>query len=307
MSGIFDWWRSIFSGGWLAHDEDPREVAERDLDGDASVEDFEAWRLHCVGAWSGLGSYINDSAMRRDIKFAKSIGLGRVDVILNDFASKRSAQKFETYNEARILDYCKRLRDEGFHVHLMSWWMPHRDFIERGSEKLVELVQKSDASSVMLDVEEPWLHANGAMGFDAASDLTSKLLAPIQWGITGIGYASVSGLGPLARVCDYIVPQCYATSNNTLNPSTMCQVIVKRWRTKMQIPERVRLVMGLAGYRQAGRAGYTKDRLMTEAWNGAIVTKPADIVYWSMRHLRQTKSTAKLVQQFAQQAVFRVT
>ena len=254
--------------------------------------EIDPWKLGNVGAWVGFGTFRNNAGIDRDLKLADELGLTRLDVIVNDHSGSRQPRVFSTYNKSRIEALCKRANDQGIEIHLMSWWMPHASYIHEGAKQLVDLVDRCGARSVMLDAEEPWTQARRRMDWDDAAALTAQELREITWGVTGIGYAPTDKLKPLVELADYMVPQCYSTSRNSLDPATAAPKLCGRWRRVFGDRP---LVIGLAGYRQKGRIGYTKDRFMTTAYAAAKSQHPTDIVYWSLRHIRSSHTTSKII------------
>jgi len=310
----FSWWLR-----WLKaekpveqHDEDerpdPSEPADDIVAGELEPLEPEQpsaaptpWKLRSVGAWLGSASLVSNAAISRDIKFARELGLGRLDLVINDFSGKRQPTSFGTYNRKMIEEFCRRAVDEGFAVHLMTWWMPHEKFIREGASELVDLVGATRAMSVMIDAEEPWTLAARPMNYEEAGALTAEVLT-VPFGVTGIGYASGPKLGPLVRRAVYMVPQCYSTAGNTLNPKTAAVSLSNLWRKRFGDRE---LVVGLAGYRQKGRPGYTQEGFMSAAFETATRARPTDIVYWSMRQIRASRTTANVIRGLAQQASHR--
>lgn len=310
------WWLELFGRSKLdpQPDEDPPDerpdpdADEVEIDDhptpDPEVDDElePAYQLRSVGAWCGWGSFVNDEAVRRDIAFAKALGLGRLDVIVNDHSAKRQPMPFGTYNKSRIALFCKRAVDEGLHVHLMTWCMPHREYLKGLGTQMIDLVGQCGARSVMFDAEEPWTNAARPLPWEEAGALAAEVMQAVPFGVTGIGYASSKKLGPLVRRSKYMVPQCYSTAGNTLDPATASPRLSAGWKSKFGDRE---LVVGLAGYRQEGRPGYTKERFMTTAFNAALSAMPTDIVYWSLRQIRASRTTANIIRGLAQRASHR--
>ena len=96
-----------------------------------------------------------------------------------------------------------------------------------------------------------------------------------------------------------MVPQCYSTAGNTLNPKTACESLSGRWRRNFGNRE---LVIGLAGYRQKGRPGYTQEEFMSAAFASAERTGPTDVVYWSLRQIRSSRTTANVIHELSKRA-----
>lgn len=302
------WWLELLKAGKFdpQPDEDERpdppvDAIEGEITEPIDVVEpvLEPGRIRAVGAWTGWGSLVNNSAIERDLAFARKLGLGRLDVIVNDFSAKEKPTPFGTYNKSRIVAFCQAAVKQGFHVHLMTWWMPHEKFINEGTAQLINLVADCGARSVMLDVEEPWVRADSPMPWTKAAELTAEGFGAVPFGVTGIGYASVEKLGPLVRRAAYMVPQCYSTAGNTLNPKTASESLSNRWRRNFGTRE---LVVGLAGYRQKGRPGYTQEQFMVAAFESAGRAGPSDVVYWSLRQIRASRTTANVIGGLAQRA-----
>ena len=132
---VWSWWIEALNSAKLEpnSDEDPPEDRvnpdpEDTEDGQSEDEpEDEPWALRSVGCWVGFGSFVKNSSIDRDLAFAKRLGLGRLDVIVNDHSASRSPRHFGTYNKSRITAFCQRAVEEGFSVHLMTWCMPPSD------------------------------------------------------------------------------------------------------------------------------------------------------------------------------------
>ena len=172
------WWMQALKNGKIdtQPDEDERpdppdrtpglepDVTEPlDLEPDVT----EPGKIGSIGAWTGWGSIVSNTAIARDLKFAKGLGLGRLDVIVNDHSAKRQPMDFGTYNKSRLIAFCQAANKEGFAVHLMTWWMPHEQYIKEGGKQLVNLVADCGARSIMIDAEEPWTRAVRPMPYAA--------------------------------------------------------------------------------------------------------------------------------------------
>lgn len=306
-----DWIWQLFQAGKLTEqpDEDPPEdkkdraepgavdeVVEPEDEQTAPI-DVPATPLVSkvsVGAWTGSGSITNTDDMARDVAFAKWLGLTRLDVMVNDHSAKRQPRDFDTYNKGRVAAFCKRAVAEGIEIHLTTWCMPHERYIQQLGVQMTDLVGECGARSICLDAEEPWVNAVRPMSWEAAASLMDDVLdAP--FGVSGIGYASKTKLGPLVRRAQYMVPQCYSTSGNSLDPKKAAVQLSNLWRSRFGNRP---LVVGLAGYKQDGRPGYTKAQFMKAAFDTARRADPISIVYWSLRHIRASRTTANLIREF---------
>lgn len=287
------WWlERAISGNFKHPDEDerPADPAPDAPAGDA-LEHVRPM-VPSIGAWAGYGAYATHSKALSSAKFAQSVGLTRVDIIINDYSKHRESSEFRLYNVDKVTAFADKLNDRGIEAHLMTWCMPHERFIVQMGSALRDLASRTKIYSVMLDAEEPWTRAVRHMGYEEAAVLSEQVLAGLDWGVTGIGYASESKLGPLVEHAGYMCPQCYATSRNKLKPEIAPRQLSIRWQRMFS--EKKRLVVGLPAYSQ-NREGYTRSDFMGAAMTSALTMKPESIVYWSLRHIRSSGTTSRII------------
>lgn len=248
--------------------------------------------IDTVGAWAGRTSMSSPAAIKRDVSFAKSIGLKRLDIIVNDHAAWRSDTPFDTYDTDRIVGLADAAISAGLEIHLMSWLMPHRNYIDRAAPRLRVLVERTGARSIIWDCEEPWTQARGAINYaDAAAHVYDAFHGIVQ-GVTGIGYAPVEKLGPICKLVDYVVPQCYSTSSTGVSPSTVAAKFASRWRKLFRKP----VVIGLAAYRQRGIKGFTEESALRAAFGSAESDPEArTVIYWSLGQIRASRTAARTI------------
>ncbi len=98
--------------------------------------------------------------------------------------------------------------------------MPHAAYIDQAAELLVPICEDVGASSLQWDAEEPWMLAHKPMDYREAAeriaDRFSNLSCPM--GANAIGFVSIAKFGPLADICDYVVPQAYSTTSSGVTP-----------------------------------------------------------------------------------------
>lgn len=244
--------------------------------------------IRTVGAWCGNSAL---RSPRRAVKFASDHGIDRLDIIVNDHSRDRKPTTFETRNWTHIRELADECHTKGIEVHLMSWVMPHEDFIKQASDDLLRLADLTGAKSIQWDAEEPWTLARDRMGYPAAAKLIAKRFqGGPPMGITGIGYASREKLGPLAAVCDYAVPQAYSTHSSGLNPKNVGRKFTERWERVFNLP----VVCGLAAYRQHGIPGY-KPHTAMEAAIKSVPPHVDTVVYWSLPSMQRSPAIARAV------------
>lgn len=244
--------------------------------------------IRTVGAWCG-SSALRDP--KGAVKFAAAHGIDRLDVIVNDHSKDRAPTRFSLRDTDRIRNLADVAHAAGLEVHLMSWVMPHADFIHSAADKLLPLAEATGASSIQWDAEEPWTLAKHRLGYPQAAKLIDKRFrGGPPMGVTGIGYASREKLTPLAAICDYAVPQCYSTHTSGLNPKNVGRKFTERWERVYRVP----VVCGLAAYRQHGIPGYKKQTAM-EAAIRSVPPHIHTVIYWSLPSLQRDPELARVV------------
>jgi hypothetical protein len=247
--------------------------------------------ISTVGAWCGSRSLAEP---QKYVDFARAHRINRFDIVVNDHSKWREPSDFTIYNAAKIIRLAKLAREAGIEVHLMSWIMPHVRYITTAAQILIPLAEATQAASIQWDAEEPWMLARKSMGYERAAALIAEEFRklPIPLGVNGIGYASVEKLAPLAKVCNYVVPQVYCTSTNGLDPRTAPSKFYSRWHKNFDRP----IVMGLAAYRQKGIPGYTEAQAMQSAVEATRALKTVNtVIYWSLYHITKNRAIAKVI------------
>ncbi|MEM9456897.1 MAG: peptidoglycan-binding domain-containing protein [Myxococcota bacterium] len=258
----------------------------------ASIRPEDRPKIATVGAWTGQASF---PRIAKDVQFCVDHGLNRLDVVVNDFSKRRGPAPFDTYRPSKIVELCQVARDRGLEVHLMSWIMPHATFIEQAAEQLIPLCEQTGASSLQWDAEEPWTKAMDALPYEEAADRIARAFAdlPCPMGVNGIGFVPAKRFRPLAEICDYLLPQCYATAGSRARPQTVVSLCVDRWRERFGRDKR--LVIGLAAYRQEGIEGLTPQQAMNSSLDNVRAYGLDTVVYWSLRQIRESPEVAAAV------------
>ena len=244
-------------------------------------------KLPTVGVWCGRSSLRNPE---RDVEFALKHNINRFDIVVNDHSKWRTPKPFNTYNKDQIVRLAKIARAYDIEVHLMSWVMPDANYLVGAKHQLTHLMEETEAVSLQWDAEEPWTQGRGDLTHAQAAKLIGELFSATSMGVNGIGYASKSKLGPFADVCEYIVPQAYATRTSGLDPSTAPSQFYRRWSNAFKKP----VVMGLAAYRQSGIVpGFSEEKAIRTAARQALLIKEVDtLIYWSLYHIRKNPKVA---------------
>lgn len=238
--------------------------------------------LHRVGVWVGRAAIVNP---KRTVCELKALGATDCYVMVNDFSRKRAVTRFSFYGGVQGL--ADHLNAAGIRVHLTTWVMRHRSFVEQMCADLPVLARACKAVSVLGDLEEPWTQSKGkgTLSPKAAAALIAELWPDdIPLGVTGIGYASTRKLKPFAQLCSYLVPQAYSTRTSKLSCLNVGRRFVKIWASKFGKAEQR---VGLAAYRQQGVKG--SDGTELDAMLKAIASVPPEVdevIFWWLPTLR---------------------
>ncbi|HWB80572.1 MAG TPA: peptidoglycan-binding domain-containing protein [Nannocystaceae bacterium] len=250
-----------------------------------------AAKIRSIGAWAGTRALREPGPA---VELAVRTKLQRIDIVVNDHSAARSPRKFDTHSVAKIEALAQRARDAGLEVHVTSWLMPHKAYISEAAAQLVPLCSKIGASSLQWDAEEPWTLAQQAMDRrEAAAWLHERFTGlSCPMGANAIGFASVEKFGPLAEICDYVVPQAYATNTSKIAPEAAPPRFHDRYAKLFERP----IAMGLAAYGQSGIAGHTPASAVRAAIDATAALGDVDtIIFWSLDWLRQSETVARAV------------
>jgi hypothetical protein len=247
--------------------------------------------LRTVGAWCRPASLSTPDEI---IGFAKQTKIDRLDVVVNDHSRWRAPTEFDTFALPKIEKFCMRARDRGLQVHLMSWIMPHAAYIERAAYVLVPLCRRIGAASLQWDAEEPWTKAKSPLPYETAAKCIRSAFSGLgcPMGANAIGATPIPKFAPLAAICDYVVPQVYATKTSGLAPNTAPARFHQRFKAAFGRP----IVLGLAAYGQRGIPGYTPAAAITAALDATIALGEVDtVVYWSIEAIRRSPAVAAAI------------
>lgn len=257
--------------------------------GDAPVEVTPG--LRSIGAWVRRASLEKPDEI---VAFARQTKIDRLDVVVNDHSACRSPTPFDTFALPKIERFCMRARDAGLSVHLMSWLMPHAAYIDQAAAVLVPLCQRVGAASLQWDAEEPWTKANAPLSYDVAAARIRSAFYGLgrPMGANAIASVSIAKFGPLAAICDYVVPQVYATASSGVSPEAGPPRYYRRYRDAFGKP----VVMGLAAYKQAGIPGHTPASAIRAAIDATIALGDVDTaIYWSIEAIRSAPKVAAAI------------
>lgn len=258
------------------------------------VTPLESTRLiETVGAWCGSSSLRNP---KRDVAFAKSVGINQLHIIVNDFSARRTRSRFTVRNREQLIRLANECHKAEIEVCIMSWLQPYEAHIREAAEILIPLTDEMGSTLLVWDLEEPWNLSKNGMGYRKAGALVGELFAGVRMGITGIRYAPTSKLRPVAEHCEIKIPQAYSTSTSKASPHTVAHKGHKKW-SKDYGPK---VVPGLAAYRQRGIRVGVKRKLLSQS--EAIHAAAAGaaklgtwVVYWGLNSIRKSPEIAKAI------------
>lgn len=229
--------------------------------------------MKTIGTWTTKSALSNP---RDTAQALAAAGANEASIMLNDFAWARSEREFETHDVEKIATFAGELHAAGLDVTLTTWVMPHEGFIRGMGAQLPALVELTGARATVLDAEEPWAQATGAMSHDDAAELVGEVLEGQVLILSGISYANTSALIGLSRVCPIWSPQAYATTKDgSMDPAKAVSGSLSRWRSKFGEP--YSWIMGLACYSQPTPASLYMDPCLAQTREAGIES----VCYWS--------------------------
>ena len=240
-----------------------------------------------VGAWLTRSALKNprDTAAR-----LADAGVTMGSIMLNDFSGARAEVPFDTHDPHKIAELADALALAGLEVTLTTWVMPHAGFIAGMGRDLPPLLERCEATGLILDAEEPWVRAIDPMPDEVAGEAIREAFPEDVLVMTAIGSAKRERLDGLAAVVDVFSPQAYATTRAG-NPDTIVQYCKAAWETKFGEP-REGWLMGLACYRQPVPARtYMQPCLDRTAAAGVT-----DICYWSHKPILERQDVRAVIQ-----------
>lgn len=243
-----------------------------------------------VGAWATASSLGRHAA--NAVSFCQQNGLNRLDVFVNGVPKNG---EFHMHDADEIAQLCSLGSQAGLQINLTSWIVPTTSFIDAAARALVPLAQRVSAASLIWDAEEPWNRQPNA-NYDAAGQRIGEAFSSLScpMGISGIINTRYDRLAPLAQRCEILVPQCYATTNNRLDPSKVASLGVGRWRQHFGANKR--FVVGLAGYRQSSDAAQAQ-----QAMNSSLADVRSlgidTVSYWSLPTVMGSRTVTRVVGQ----------
>lgn len=242
--------------------------------------------MNVVGAWAG-------SMTRSDppfwVGFARALRLNRLDLMVNDHSGRTGCAPFDCASADAIARVAELCTQAGITLHLTSWIMPCRRYIERAAELLLPILRDQPIASLVWDAERPWTGTNGDMTWADAGALVGDLFGSVPLGVTAIVEMFDRKIRPLADRSQHFVPMAYATVKNGYDPRRLVIRGRDRWAAKLG---RAPALMGLAAYRQDADDPIPR----MQAAIAAVAACGIDTVcYWSLRDIQRRPAIARFV------------
>ena len=209
-----------------------------------------------------------------------------------------------TWSPARIVNAAARLNDIGVAAHLVTWLRPTESYLRDAAVSLRDLCIRTGARSLLFDAEEPWTrHPNiRGRGEAGARDIVSRYWTffadwPCQLGVTGVPYMPET-VRPLAKVCDYVLPQAYSThiperrgrsciDFSVYRPGNTQATAHRQWRGFGKP-----MVMGLAAFRLCRFGALSEQGALQKAITATEDLGVGEVAYWSIEWLRSSERAA---------------
>lgn len=211
---------------------------------------------------------------------ATSYGLTHVDLVLNDHSAWRGPRAFDTYDRDALVRAAHTFHEHGLVVNLMSWCMPHEEYLAGMANFLEWYVARAPPARLELDLEGPWTEAEGNVDYDLAATWVRHAVERVhELGVNGIGYADVAKLGPVLRLAAIGTVQAYPTLRNQGDVDNWPERFARRWAAKMprESASRPRYAIGLPAYGQGLRSVSRVGRMLRS------VRRVASEPWWSER------------------------
>lgn len=266
---------------WLSrHDQHARSADTLE------PEDIDPVRMRVVGAWGG-------SAMRANpefwVDFAKALRLNRIDLMVNDHSRARTCDgKFPHATAKEIARVAHLCREAQIELHLTSWILPCKSYIESEAEFLLPVMRDENVSSLVWDAEEPWTQTRGDLTHADAGNLVGELFSSVQVAVSAITYCDCAKIKPLADRAQLLIPQAYATDKKGMDARKLVSIAYTRWKREFG---RAPTIMGLAAYHMNGEPL----RRMQEAVEATASYGIDTVCYWSLFNIRDNPAVAKFV------------
>ena len=245
-----------------------------------------------VGAWCGSRLLADPQGQ---VEGALAHNINRLDLMINDHAKWRTPSRFTMRDLGKIERAVAIAQRHGLEVHFTSWIMPHEQYLDSAAQTLLPLLDRLQIASIQWDAEEPWMLAKNPMPYTMAAQHLQRNFSSrtCPMGVNGIGYASVEKMRPLVDVCDFMVPQAYATSTSGISPDGGPGKLIARWRK--QFGDR-KLYAGLAAYRQTQIPGYDATGAMQASLASAREQGDVDtFIYWHLTDILKNSDVGAVV------------
>jgi hypothetical protein len=237
-----------------------------------------------TAAWVPSSAFSDPAAAVAGLHAAR---VAIANLMVNDYASGREAQRFTTFDVGKINAMARACRDGGIEVHLTSWIMPHDVYMDGALQQLPPLLASTGATLLVWDAESPWVKATGSFSYTRATEKAASIFPRL--GLTGIGSAPVE-LCALANVCKVFVPQCYATSDSQATPGGVVPYSLGEWSERYGEPEEAWAV-GLAAYDQTTPPTST----MQPPIDAAKTEGVTNVCYWTSNAIADDQAVCEFV------------
>jgi hypothetical protein len=186
-----------------------------------------------IGAWVQYNDYRNDAARARTVAALVRARCTMASPMLNGYAGETEEQPFRTRPVEHIVAFWEACAAVGIEVIPTTWAMPHASVIDDMFVQCMPILEAVRSSTLILDIEDAWIRAEGAQPFDAAAAQIGSLFQGVDLVLNGIPHTPAAPLRALAKVCGTWSPQAYRhTDNDHVVRPEIVERSVELWEEK---------------------------------------------------------------------------
>lgn len=236
------------------------------------------------GAWAGVKALKNPD---KYIKMIKSIGLDRIDLMINDGTKSGPFHIYLPEND--LINVLKKFKSSGINVSITTWAKPEKSWID-GMVTVARIAAAASIDEIVLDLEEPWINPLKSKNPMEIFAWTAGLIGTLRVNYNGkiaiapIVYCNKKVLDHAFGLVDTIIPQCYSTLLNV--PGSGHDGSLESATMRIFSSYKKELVMGAAAWNLKGAYGYVNPNDALEASLKAVVDLGVErIRYWRFEFL----------------------
>ena len=168
------------------------------------------------------------------------------DVIINLNDGNARETWFTFYQLDDYANAVDELEDLGCHVHFMTWVRPKAPWLNGMIDDCLELLDRTQARSLLCDLEGPWARSKASKREDAAEAI-GEAFCGRDWGFTDVPMVKWSKVAPIAERASYWMPQCHTFGRRNgikprpwyRTPGKLERWTHKKWSKRLEVGQRI--------------------------------------------------------------------